>query len=118
PGSVIASFSNKSDDEGEDQEEIEKESDNGQNNSEKESVYERYDEAPQMQISKAFSELEAVGRDGLTAKVSEIEDETELESDDFDQVFERMESEGLISEPKAGEYCLERKAAPEQVVNP
>ncbi|MFB6199451.1 MAG: hypothetical protein ABEJ83_01115 [Candidatus Nanohaloarchaea archaeon] len=107
PDSVIASFSDESDDDGEDEE-----------GTEKESVYEKYDEAPQMQISKAFSELEAVGRDGLTAKVSEIEDETELESDDFDQVFERMESEGLISEPKAGKYNLKKKAAPGQVVNP
>jgi hypothetical protein len=120
--SVSKTFSEELDEEPEnsdkDSEKQEEEDSSGEKEPEKNSVYEKYEDPPQMQISKAFSNLEAVGSDGITAEVSDVEAETELEPEDFDKVFERMESEGLVFEPKAGEYCLKKKAAPRQVVNP
>jgi hypothetical protein len=108
PRSVIASFSAQDDEN----------SDESPDDSDKESVFSKYDDAPQHQISEAFSVLEAVGREGIPVQASDVEEKTELEADDFEDVFDRMESEGLIREPNAGKYCLSKKAAPEQVVNP
>lgn len=72
-------------------------------------------DSPQIQIVKAFDELDAVGDQSIFRQASEIEEETDLDSEEFDETFEDMNSAGLIVEQEAGKFYLSKKAFPEEV---
>jgi len=80
-----------------------------------ESVFEKYDPSPQKQIVQAFDELDAVGSSGVTRTADEIEEKTDLDAEDFQKLWDRMQKEGLIHE-YGGEFKLDSKCSPDQVV--
>jgi replicative DNA helicase Mcm len=71
---------------------------------------------PKKELLEAFQELDAIGDSGIAQQASEVEDKTELDKDDFDEIWERMQSEGLIYEVEKGRFKLKSKAAPDQVI--
>jgi hypothetical protein len=72
---------------------------------------------PQHEVVKAAARLDAIGkRDGIKREYSKIQDESGLDPGDFEEIFEKMESEGLVHEQKAGEYVLDKKLSPDNQV--
>lgn len=73
---------------------------------------------PEREIAKAFDELDAVGkREGVKRKYDDIEEISGLDPEDFEKIFDEMESQGLIHEQNPGEYVLDKKVSPENLVN-
>lgn len=73
---------------------------------------------PEREIVKAFDELDAVGkREGVKRKYDDIEEISGLDPEDFEKIFDEMESQGLIHEQNPGEYVLDKKVNPENLVN-
>jgi hypothetical protein len=72
---------------------------------------------PQHEIVKAADDLDAIGEtDGVKRNYDELLEASELDPGDFEEIFEKMESEGLIIEKQPGEYVLHKKLRPENVV--
>ena len=73
---------------------------------------------PKRDLVMAFDELDAIGkRDGIKTKYDKIEEASGLDPGEFDKVFDKMESNGLIHEQKPGEYVLDKKQKPDNLVN-
>jgi hypothetical protein len=71
---------------------------------------------PQHEIVKAASNLECIGfTEGIPSKAEEIEEESGLKPDIFEEVFQRMQKEGMVKEEKPGKFVFSRKLSPENL---